>query len=109
MQVTLYEAATESVHTSIVAILQFNQLTISGLDQYHPNDAVPAGSEYEYETLLDSYSTQQFFDQICPNGTDQERLDALQEKFSGEGADIRIQAFCLQHDIETNCQSSFDD
>lgn len=109
MQITLFEHDSEHVHTSIVAILEFGRLTVSGVDHYYPNEAVKEPSEYEYETLLDSISTKELFDLLCPNGSETECLNALSAKFSGEGADIRFQAYCFSNDIETDCQSRFDD
>jgi hypothetical protein len=109
MQVTLYETKTDKVHTTIIANLEYGKLCISGLDQYLPSSIVPEGSEYEYETYLDSQSTNELFELLGVMGSDQEKLDCIQQQFSGERADIRFQAFCLSNQIETYCSSSFDD
>lgn len=109
MEKILYEASTNEVDTQIIAILQCSRLTISGYDYYHPSSALPEGSEYEYETLLDSYSTQQIIELLGVDKTEEELLDCLYEMFHGERADIRFQSYCLNHGIETYSSSHFDD
>ena len=109
MQITLYEHTTDKVHTQIIAILEFGKFTLSGCDQYLETPQVPEGGEYEYEVLLDTISTQQLKQLIAPGKSENEFLDAIKEKFGGERADIRFQAFCLEHEIETYCSSYFDD
>lgn len=109
MKITLYDNKTDKVHTTITAIFEYGKLYISGMDQYMPSSAVPEGSEYEYETYLDSQSTKELFELLGVNGTDQEKLDRIQQLFGGERADIRFQAFCLTNQIETYCSSGFDD
>ena len=109
MQITLYESTTDKVHTTITAILEYGKLIISGYDQYLPSSAVPEGSEYEYETYLDMQSTNQLFEVLEVNGSDQENLERILQEFGGERADIRFHAFCFKNEIETNCSSCFDD
>lgn len=109
MQITLYEHKTDKVHTETIAILEFGKFTLSGYDQYLPTPEVPEGGEYEYEILLDMISTQQMIELLAPGKSDTEILEVIKEKFGGERADIRFQAFCFEHDIETYCSSYFDD
>lgn len=109
MQVTLYENKTDKVQTTITAILEYGKLYITGYDQYLPSVTVPDGSEYEYETYLDMQSTNEIFELLGVNGSDQEKLDRILQEFGGERADIRFQAFCFANQIETYCSSSFDD
>lgn len=109
MQITLYEQKTDKVQITILALLEFGKLSILGYDQYLPSSAVPEGSEYEYETYLDLQSTNELFELLNINGSDQEKLERIKQEFAGERADIRFQAFCLNHQIETYCSSGFDD
>lgn len=109
MQITLYESKNEKVHTEIVAILEFGRLVISGYDRYEPSKELPEGSEYEYETLLDSQSTSELIELLAPEATDEDVLNKVFELFGGERADIRFQAYCLEHEIETYSSSHFDD
>lgn len=109
MEKILYEVRSTEVDTQIIAILQCSRLTISGYDHYHPTKNLPQGSEYEYETLLDSYSTQQLLESLGKDKTEEEYLELIYEKFHGERADIRFQSYCLEHEIETYSSSHFDD
>lgn len=109
MQIVLYENKTDKVHSTISAHLEYGKLSIVGYDHYLPSGAVPEGSEYEYETYLDMQSTEELMELLHANGSDQEKLELIQKEFGGERADILFQAFCLAHQIETNCSSDFDD
>lgn len=109
MKRVLYQHKGEQVHTEVTAIIEYGKFTLSGYDKYQPSKQLPEGSEYEYETILDSVSTQQLMDLIAPNQTEALFLDAFYDKFAGERAIILFQAFCLEHDIETYCSSYFDD
>ena len=109
MLITLYENKTDKVHTTITALLEYGKLVISGYDQYLPSSSVPEGSEYEYETYLDSQSTNELFELLGVQGSDQDKLDVILKEFGGERADIRFQAYCFANQIETYCSSHFDD
>lgn len=109
MQITLYEHQTDKVHTMISALLEFGKLSILGYDHYFPSTAVPEGSEYEYETYLDLQSTNELFELLNINGSDQEKLEGIMQEFGGERADIRFQAYCLTNQIETYFSSGFED
>lgn len=109
MQISLFEYKDEKIHTEIVAILEFGKLVVSGYDEHQPSAQLPERSEYEYETCLDSISTTELIELIAPNQSEFEVLEKMKELFGGEHADIRFQAFCLEHNIETYCSSQFDD
>lgn len=109
MQITLMNYEDEKIHSQIDAILEYGCLSICGHDIYKPSKEVPDGSEYEYETSLDTFSTKELLDLIAPNKSEEEALSILAEQFHGKGADLKFQAFCLEHEIETNCYSHFDD
>ncbi|MDD5935488.1 MAG: hypothetical protein PUC65_08035 [Clostridiales bacterium] len=109
MQITLFESKDEKIHTEIIAIYEFGKIIVSGYDQYLPTPQLPQGSEYVYETMLDSISTRELVEIIAPNQSEVEVLEKMKEMFGGKGADIRFQAFCVEHEIETYCSSEFDD
>ncbi len=109
MQITLFESKDQTVHTKIIAIYEFGQIVVSGYDKYFPTERMPEGSEYEYETILDLISTSEIINLIAPACSEFEVLEKMQELFGGERADIRFQAYCVEHGIETYCSSHFDD
>ncbi len=109
MQITLFESKDEKVYTEIIAIYEFGQITVSGYDHYFPTQQIPEGTEYVYETILDSISTCEFIESIAPACSEFEVLEKMKELFGGERADIRFQAYCVEHSIETYCSSQFDD
>ncbi len=109
MQITLMQYEDEKLESKITATLEYGRLSICGYDEYKPSSTLPQGSEYEYEILLDTFSTNQLLDLIAPGKNEEEALLILKSMFHGKGADIRFQAYCLEHEIETNCLSHFDD
>lgn len=109
MQITLMQYEDEKLESKITAILEYGKLSIYGYDEYKPSTELPQGSEYEYEVWLDTFSTKQLLDLIAPGKKEDEALHILKSMFQGKGADIRFQAFCFEHEIETNCYSHFDD
>lgn len=109
MQITLFESKDENVHTQIIAIYEFGKITVSGYNQYLPTKRMPEGSDYEYETMLDTIGTSEFIELIAPACTEIEVLEKMKELFGGENADILFQAYCVKHGIETYCFSQLDD
>ncbi len=109
MQITLMQYEDEKIESRITAILEYGKLSICGCDTYKPTSQLPEGSEYEYEISLDTFSTHQLLDLIASGKKEEEALFILKTMFQGKGADIKFQAYCLEHKIETNCYSHFDD
>lgn len=109
MQITLMQYEDENIESKITAILEYGKLSVCGYDMYKPSTKLPEGSEYECEISLDSFSTKQLLDLIASGKNEEEALNILKTMFQGKGADIKFQAYCLEHEIETICYSHFDD
>lgn len=109
MQITLMQYEDEKIESNITAILEYGKLSVCGCDIFKPTLQLPEGSEYEYEISLDTFSTKQLLDSIASGKNEEEALLIFKSMFQGKGADIKFQAYCLEHDIESYCYSHFDD
>ena len=104
MQITLSDYRTERMHSRITAELSDEGLLVRGHDIGTAVDDFFDGGDYEYNVSLDAANAAKLFDSLgCGEGTNEEKLAALKERFGDDAgylADVNLKKYCSANGID---------